>query len=107
MRVFCLTAAVAIAVTGDQTPIRSLKTGQVIDRSVRVAPGRYRLVSADLDTPALTIKGDDLTIDLSGVTIEGGDPFADPDRYAGVGILIDGGSRVTIRGGVVRGFKVA
>ena len=28
------------------------------------------LVSPDLDKPALTIKGDDLTIDLSGVTID-------------------------------------
>src|SRR6185436_5753847 len=70
-------------------------------------PGRYRLPSVDLDKPALTIKGDDLTIDLTGVTIEGGDPFADPDRYTGTGILIDGGSRVTIRGGAVRGFKIA
>ena len=85
----------------------SLKPGQVLDRSVRVLPGRYRLPSSDLEKPALTIKGDDVTIDLTGVTIEGGDPFGDPDRYTGVGILIDGGSRVTIRGGAVRGFKVA
>ena len=100
------TLVLGFVLTSAQAPTISLKPGQVIDRSVRVAPGHYRLASSGLDKPALTVKGDDLTIDLTGVTIEGGDPFGDPDRYSGVGILIDGGSRVTIRGGAVRGFKV-
>ena len=80
--------------------------GLVIDESVRIRPGTYRLTSRDLTTPAITIRENDVTVDLTGVTLEGGEPFADPDRYAGVGILIDGGRNVTIRGGTIRGYKV-
>lgn len=107
MRILFFAVVFAVTVAGDQTIVRVRKAGQVIDRSVRVAPGRYRLASPDLEKPALTIKGDDITVDLTGVTIEGGEPFADPDRYTGTGILIDGGSHVTVRGGAVRGFKIA
>ena len=78
----------------------------VIDKSVRIRPGTYRLTSPDLSAPVITIRGDDLVVDLSGVTLEGGEPFADPDKYAGLGILIDGGRNVSIKGGAVRGYKV-
>ena len=84
----------------------SLTPGMVIDHSVTVTPGTYRLPSASLDVPAITVRGADITIDLTGVTIEGGEPFADPDGYTGNGILIDGASNVTIKGGAIRGYKV-
>jgi nitrous oxidase accessory protein NosD len=81
--------------------------GLVIARSVRVEPGTYRLSSTGLEEPALIVRGEDVTVDLTGVTIEGGPPDAVPDTYAGVGILVDGAAGVTIRGGAIRGFKVA
>ena len=77
-----------------------------IDRSVKIAPGRYRLPVAAADAPAISIRGDDITIDLTGVTIEGGDPSADPDSYRGTGISIEPSRGVTLRGGAVRGYKV-
>jgi nitrous oxidase accessory protein NosD len=80
--------------------------GMVITESVRIQPGRYR-IAAPGEGAALTIRGDDITVDLSGVTLEGGDPTADPDTYHGVGLFIDGGHRVTVRGATIRGFKVA
>ena len=83
-----------------------LTPGLVIDRSVRVRPGIYRLPSASLGAPALRVRGDDVTVDLTDVTIEGADPAADPDTLSGVGILVEDSSRVTVRGGAVRGFKV-
>ena len=83
-----------------------LTPGTIIDHSVRVQPDTYRLPSASLDAPALRIRGDDVTVDLTGVTIEGADPSADPDTLAGVGILVEGSARVTVRGGAVHGFKV-
>ena len=55
----------------------TLTAGMVIDHSVTVKPGTYRLPSASLDAPAITVKGADITVDLTGVTIEGGEPFAD------------------------------
>ncbi len=90
-----------------QVPVSVVLTpGMVIEHSVTVKPGTYRVPSASLDAPAIVVRGADITIDLTGVTIEGLDPFLDPDRAAGNGILIDGGSNVTIKGGAVRGFKV-
>jgi nitrous oxidase accessory protein NosD len=78
----------------------------VIDRSVRVAAGTYRLPAPADGAAAITIRGEGITVDLTGVTLEGGDPLADPDGYGGTGILVDGGQHVTIRGGTVRGYKV-
>ncbi len=89
-----------------QTDVVAPSPGMVVDRSMRIRPGRYRLPSSGLDHPALVVRGSDITLDLTGVTIEGGDPEADPDTYGGLGILVDGASSVTIRGGAVRGFKV-
>jgi parallel beta-helix repeat protein len=83
-----------------------LTAGMVIDHSITVKPGTYRLPSANLDAPAIVVRGANITIDLTGVTIEGGEPYADPDGYTGVGILVDGAANVTIKGGAVRGYKV-
>jgi nitrous oxidase accessory protein NosD len=83
-----------------------LTPGLVITSSVRVTPGTYRLPGRD-GAAAVTIRGSDITVDMTGVSIEGGDPHADPDGYAGVGIEIDGGDRVTLKGATLRGYKVA
>ena len=85
----------------EATPV----SGMVISESARIKPGTYRLTVKD-DVPAITIRGENLTVDFTGVTIEGGAPLGDPDRYAGVGILIEGGRGVTVRGATVRGYKV-
>jgi parallel beta-helix repeat protein len=94
------------AVQTRNQPVR-LTSGMVIDSSLRVQPGTYRLASASIERPAIVIRGDDVTVDLTGVTIEGGEPFADPDTYTGTGVLIDGVRGVTVRGGTIRGFKIA
>ena len=87
-------------------PVVNLTVGLVIDRSARVKPGVYRLVAKGVDAPALTIRGSNITLDLTGVTIEGGEPYADPDGFHGIGILVDGGRGNTIKGGAVRGYGV-
>ena len=93
--------AVAIA-----QPTMPLTSGMVIDRSVTIKPGTYRLASGDIDAPAITIRGENVTIDFNGAVLAGGPADADPDSYAGTGILIDGGSKVTVKNAVVRGYKV-
>jgi nitrous oxidase accessory protein NosD len=85
----------------------SLSPGMAIDRSVTIRPGVYRLsASADLQTPAITIRGSNITVDFNGATLLGSPQNADPDTSAGVGILIDGGSKVTLKNAVIRGYKV-
>jgi nitrous oxidase accessory protein NosD len=84
-----------------------LTQGMVIDHSVTIRPGEYRLAaSADLKTPAITIRGEGIVVDFNGATMVGSDASADPDQYAGVAVLVDGGSKVTIRGAKIRGYKV-
>ncbi len=78
----------------------------IISVSTKIKPGVYRL-AGNASTSAVTVRGQNITLDLTGVTLEGGAPYADPDGYAGTGIEVAGGDHVTIRGGSIRGYKVA
>ena len=84
-----------------------LRAGMVIDRSIAIRPGVYRLPGKDLVTPVVTVRGSDVTLDLAGVELVGAADGTAPDRFAGVAILIDGGERITIRNARIRGYKVA
>ena len=84
----------------------ALSAGLVIDRSVTIRPGTYRLTSKDIESPALVIRGENIVVDFNGAVLAGGPADADPDSFTGTGILIDGGSKVTLKGAVVRGYKV-
>ena len=90
-----------------QAPTIELRPGLVITRSARVAPGVYRIASpTSLDSAAIVIRGNDITLDLTGVTLEGSARDADPDTRAGVAILIDGGRNVRVLNARVRGYMV-
>jgi hypothetical protein len=91
--------SIGTAAAWQDLPLVTPTAGMTIDRSVRVAPGRYRLEAPADDAPAITIRGENILVDFTGVTLEGGDPFADPDAYRGTGVLVDGGRGVTMRGG--------
>ena len=84
-----------------------LTAGMVIDHSVTIAPGSYLLASsADLTTPAITIRGAGIVVDFNGAALLGSPRGADPDTMAGVGIVVDGGTHVTVKNAVIRGYKV-
>jgi parallel beta-helix repeat protein len=87
-----------------QRPIE-LTRGMVIDRSAVIRRGTYELTSANLQAPAITIRGADITVDFNAAVLAGGSADADPDSYAGVGVLIDG-RNITVKNAVVRGYKV-
>jgi parallel beta-helix repeat protein len=74
---------------------------------VRFLPGTYRLSApVSADAAVIVIRGDSLTVDLTGVVLEGVAPTADPDQAAGIAIRVDGGANVRIVGGRIRGYKV-
>lgn len=108
--IFCILCSVfcvlLVRPSAQQLPTIEPSAGLVITQSVAVKPGTYRLAAA-ADTPALIVRGANITVDFQGAVIEGGDPEADPDGYAGIGLLVDGGSNVTIRNAVIRGYKIA
>ena len=79
--------------------------GMVITKSTRFRPGTYRL-PAGVDSAVLVVRGDSITVDLTGVVLEGSSPTADPDQGAGIAIRVDGGRNVRIVGARIRGYKV-
>ncbi|HET9440272.1 MAG TPA: right-handed parallel beta-helix repeat-containing protein [Longimicrobiales bacterium] len=84
-----------------------LRAGMVITTSTRIAPGVYRLSAPQsLDSAVITIRGDDITVDFAGATLQGSDPARAPDERAGVGIRVEGGNNITIRNARVHGFKI-
>lgn len=85
----------------------ALRNGAVITRSTTIRPGTYRLASHSLDTAAIIIRGSDITVTLAGVDLVGAREDDEPDAAAGLAILVDGGTNVTIRGGRIRGYKIA
>lgn len=107
-------SAIALALVAPlAAPLRAqvatieLHRGLVITHSVRIAPSVYRIPGrASLDSAVITIRGDDVTVDFAGATLEGIPPESDPDLAADVGVRVEGGRNVTIRNAHIRGYKV-
>jgi len=83
-----------------------LRSGMVITRSVVVRAGTYRLPTMPPDSAVVRIRGSDLTIEMAGVVLAGSPESSPPDQASGIGILIEGGQRVVLRGARVRGYKI-
>ena len=79
--------------------------GMVVTKSTRFRPGTYRLPASG-DSAVLTVRGDSITLDLTGVVLEGNAPTADPDQSAGVAIRIEGGRNIRVVGARIRGYKI-
>jgi len=113
-KILLATAAVTALLTArsfgqprSEPPAIELRRGLVITKSVRIIPKVYRFAApSSLDSAAIIIRGDDVTVDFAGAELEGLDPVADPDRAAGVGLRVDGGHNVRITNASVRGYKV-
>src|SRR6266576_1689383 len=82
-----------------QGPIE-LTPGLVITHSVRVKPRTYRLSG-----PPITIRGDNITVDFAGATLQGGDPEIDPDQRRDTAIVIDGGHNIQILNARIHGYR--
>ncbi|HEY4320639.1 MAG TPA: right-handed parallel beta-helix repeat-containing protein [Gemmatimonadales bacterium] len=78
--------------------------GMTLSHSARVRPGTYPAPAGD--SAALTIRGSDLVVDLTGVTLVGSDDREHPDQFHGTAIRIDGGRSVTVKGVHARGYQV-
>lgn len=101
-------AALAAPASAQSTPGVVPRAGMVVTHSVRVRPGTYRLgAPTSSDSALITIRGDDVTVDLRRVTLLGTRADADPDTRTGVAIRIDGGHDVRVRGATLRGFRFA
>ncbi|HEY7232672.1 MAG TPA: right-handed parallel beta-helix repeat-containing protein [Gemmatimonadaceae bacterium] len=106
LRLIFITVSLPSGLAGAQR--QALRAGLVITHSTSITPNVYRLrAPASLDSPLVVVRGDDVTVDLRGVTLRGTAEAAAPDESRGVAILVDGGRNVTIRGGRILGYQVA
>lgn len=84
------------------------RAGLVITRSTVIRPGSYQLAApSDSGAALIVVRGNDITVDLTGVRLSGSSAIDAPDRAAGIAILVDGGANVTIKGAQIRGYKFA
>jgi parallel beta-helix repeat protein len=98
--------ALGLAAPAAAQPVVRLTPGMSVTESVRIEPGTYDLPGpASLDEALITVSGDGVTLDLSGVVLRGIPVESDPDRATGVAVRVDGGSDVTIRGASIRGYR--
>ncbi|HZH40926.1 MAG TPA: NosD domain-containing protein [Gemmatimonadales bacterium] len=80
--------------------------GLVITKSVQLVPGVYGLPAPGaLDSAAIVIRGNDITVDARGVTLAGASDSTLPDAYRGVAIRIEGGHGVRILGAKIHGYR--
>ena len=98
--------AVLILLPGASAQTARPVAGLVVTRTMTIAPGTYTLASADLDHPAITIRGSNITVDFTNVTLRGAPAAADPDTFTGLAVLVDGGENVTIRNLRAHGYKI-
>lgn len=114
MRTTCGTAAISTLVLvvlapsglAAQDAARTVRfvPGMVVTRSTAIRPGTWLAPAGD--SAAIVVRGDSLTLDLTGVELVGSNDRARPDRFAGTAIRIEGGRAVTVRGARIRGYKV-
>lgn len=113
-----MTAALVAILTSSSAPAPLVvpKVGIVLSASCKLKPGDYLLptpqgerkandeVVPDLK-PAITIRGNNLVVDFSQVTLRGTRGDVDPDQRKGLGVEVIG-NNVTIKNLSVRGYKV-
>ncbi len=85
-----------------------LAQGLLIQSSQAIRPGTYQFPGGDsLDTPVITIQGNNLVLDFAGVTLAGSTQVTAPDQFKGLGILIKDSRHVVIKNLTASGYKVA
>lgn len=78
----------------------------VISKSQKLKPGVVNITTPEnLNTPAVLIRGNNLTLDFTGVEYRGTPLNTEPDQRKGLGVRIEG-KNITIKNLKVRGYKV-
>jgi parallel beta-helix repeat protein len=83
------------------------KPGFVISKSQKLTPGVYLIESnSNLRQPTMLVRGNNITLDLKGVTLRGTKATIEPNQRQGLGVLVQG-NNITIKNLNVHGYKVA
>jgi parallel beta-helix repeat protein len=95
----------SLSLTAQDTEV-SLRSGELITRSIKVKRAVYYLNGPDSLLPAIVIKGDNITVDFNGSTLCGNKDPLSPDRFTGIGVLVSEGHNIIIKNAVIKGYKV-
>lgn len=105
--VFFLLFGPISSLSAQDLPVITPAQGMKIASSAKVAPGVYRLNSTEA-TPVMEIAGENITVDFSGVVLQGSVDKSRPDEYEGIAIRISPGSKnITISHARINGYKIA
>ena len=81
--------------------------GMEINTSSFFKEGVYVMeVDTSIHKAAISITGENITIDFAGSTIIGNIHVNHPEKFAGIGILIENGKNITLKNVNIKGFKV-
>lgn len=86
-------------------PVVPFRPGMVVTQSAAIRPGSYLAPAGD--SAVIVVRGTGIELDLSGVELAGARDRREPGVFGGTAIRIEGGADVTLRGGRIRGYKVA
>ena len=102
-----LVAVLIVALLAAGAIAQKPEAGMVITKSAHLKGGTYVVANPSSDpwTGAITIQGDNLTVDFKGVTLEGTPENTPPDQRKGTGIRVIG-KNVTIKNAIVHGYMV-
>jgi len=78
----------------------------LITQSLTIKRGAYFLESEKLETPVVTISGDNIVVDFNGAILNGTADPMQPDLFKGMGIFIENGKNIQIINAVIKGFKI-
>jgi parallel beta-helix repeat protein len=106
-RIFCAISSLLILFLPAANSQVALRQGMTITQSTTVKPGTYQMASDDLETPVITISGEDITVDFGDATLDGNRAGQMPNEFTGLGILVKDGKNITIKNLHARGFKIA
>jgi parallel beta-helix repeat protein len=119
MKLFCFSFLLFIALShlNAQKNGIALEKGLVITRSCAVKALKYGIAGAKTDVfappadlskikPAITITGENVTVDFQNAVLDGGASGQLPNTFCGAGILIKG-KNITLKNARIRGYKVA
>lgn len=91
-----------------QAQEKSIVRGMKITASTSIKKAIYKLdAPGSLTSSIILVEGKDITIDFSGVTINGSNKAKQPDEFFGVAILVQNSTNVKIKNLTVKGFKIA
>ncbi len=102
-----LVPAMVLGVTG---PVlgQELRAGLVVTKSAKFSAGTYTVPApgsgAEDVAPAIVIRGNGITVDFGGATLQGTPSATDPHLRRGLAIQVEGND-VTIKNVRVRGYK--